>query len=99
MIVDVIQFMRPHGRQVPLEVEVSDSCKEKYDLLTGYNLRLTCEQLMNGTVSQAVEGPDFDFDIELTGGSDLTENKAALEKLIMRFDLSAFATMEAAYKA
>jgi hypothetical protein len=86
IIVDVVQFMRPNGRQVPHQLDVDDNCEAKYKELTGLGLRLTCEQLMNGTVSQTIECPDFDFDIILTNGADLTENKEALEKLILRFD-------------
>jgi len=94
-IVDVVQFMRPNGRQVPHQLEVDDSCEAKYKELTKWGLRLTCEQLMNGKVSQTIESPDFDLDIILTNGADLQENKEALEKLILRFDVAEFHRMDA----
>lgn len=86
MKVEVTQFMRPNGRQVPHQLEVSDKCQEKYDEIVGQGLRLTCEQMMTGQASQTIEAEDFDFDIVITKGSDFDENKAELEKMILRFD-------------
>jgi len=60
--------------------------------------RLTAEALRTGEVSQAVESPDFDFDIILTKGSDLNENREKLEEMIMRFDKIAFETMKEQYE-
>ena len=86
MIVDVTQYMRPDGRQVQHKLTVSNECKEKYDELVSCGARLTGEQLMSRTVSQCIEMPDFDYDMELTDGDDLKENIKALEKMILRFD-------------
>ncbi len=86
MIVEVTQFMRPDGRQVKHELEVSDECKEKYEELLSCNTRLTAEQLMSGAVSQTIECTDGDLDFALTKGPDLEENKKELEKMILRFD-------------
>ncbi len=97
LIVDVIQFMRPDGQQVPHQLEIDDTCEPKYKELIACGLRLTCEQLMSGKVSQTIESPDFDFDISLTNGDDLNENKKALERLILRFDKDAFHKMDAAF--
>jgi hypothetical protein len=95
ILVDVTQYMRPDGRQVPHQLEIDDKCEPKYKELTKWGLRLTCEQLMNGTVSQTIEGSDFDVDIILTGGSDMEKNKEALQDLILRFDVDEFHRLDA----
>lgn len=90
MIAKVIQFMRPHGRQVHQELEIDDNCKEKYQEIIECGARLTGEQLMNGTVSQTIETVNGDFNIVITKGPDLAENKKALEVMILDFDKKAF---------
>uniref|UniRef100_A0A6M3KGV8 Uncharacterized protein n=1 Tax=viral metagenome TaxID=1070528 RepID=A0A6M3KGV8_9ZZZZ len=90
MIVDVIQYMRPDGRKVPRQAEISDECQIKYDEIIECGGRLTAEQLMTGEVSQTIETNDFDFDIIITNGADFDENKKALEDMVMRFDKSKF---------
>lgn len=89
MIVKVTQYMRPNGRQVEHELVINDACKEKYEEMKDCGFRLAAEQLMPGTVSQTVEGSGFDFDIIITDGSDLQENKQKLEEMILRFDKDA----------
>ncbi len=98
MTASVTQFMRPNGRQVEHSLEISDDCKDKYQEIIGCGLRLTAEQLGNGTVSQTIEADDFDFDICLTKGSDLDENKKALEQMILRFDKKAFTEMQRGFE-
>lgn len=90
MIVHVIQFMRPNGRQVRHTLEVGDSCKEKYQEIIECGARLTSEQLMSGVVSQTIETFDGDFALVLTNGEDLAENKRVLEVMILDFDKIAF---------
>jgi len=90
MIVQVTQFMRPNGRQVQHELKVDDKCKEKYQEIVGCDARLTGEQLMSGVVSQTIETVNGDFDLVLTNGSDLAENKRALEKMVLDFDKDKF---------
>lgn len=86
MKVSVTQYMRPNGRQVTHELEISDECKTQYAAIGECTARLTGEQLMSGVVSQVIECEDFDFDIILTPGLDLEENIRALETLILRFE-------------
>ncbi len=95
--VEVTQFMRPDGQQVQHALEIDSGCTDKYKEITEYGLRLTCEQLMSGKVSQTIESPDFDFDITLTNGDNLEENKKALERMILRFDKAAYIEMDNAY--
>ena len=94
MIVAFPQFMRPDGRQVQHELEISDECKEKYQEIVDCGLRLTGEQLRTLEVSQTIEGPDFDFDMCLTNGKKLDETKKALEKMILRFDKTSYEAMQ-----
>ncbi len=90
MKVKVTQYFRPDGRQRTLELDVGDECKEKYEQITKSGCRLTCEQLMSGAVSQAIEHEHGDYDLILTKGADLTKNKEALVTMILRFDKVAY---------
>ena len=90
MIVEVIEFRLPNGRQIPHELEIDDKCKEKYEEIINMKCRLTSEVLQTGEVSQAIEHSEFDFDIALTSGKDFDENKKALENLILRFNKDEF---------
>ena len=94
MKVNVTQFMRPNGRQVLRELEISDGCISQYKAIGECKARLTAEQLMSGEVSQTIECENFDYDIILTPGSDFDENKCALEKLILRFDKESCQAMQ-----
>lgn len=86
MIVEVIEFRLPNGRQIPHELEIDDKCKEKYEEIINMKCRLTSEVLQTGEVSQCIEHPEFDFDIAIANGKNLDENKKVLENLILRFD-------------
>ena len=86
MIVEVTEFVLPHGRQVVHNIEISDKCQSSYDAILSCNAKLTCEALRTCEVSQTIDCGEFDFDIILTSGRDLDENEQALEKMIMRFD-------------
>ena len=97
MIIEVTQYMRPCGRQVQHQLEISDDCKEKYQDILDCSVRLTAEQLITGVVSQTISTSDFDFDICLTKGEDLQENKEALEKMILRFDKVACKKQQASF--
>ena len=98
MIIDVTEFQLPNGRQVHRKLEVDDECEGKYKELVGCGCRLTAEALRTGEVSQCIEGSDFDFDIILTSGDDLEENKKKLEEMIMRFDKKSYLEMEKQYQ-
>jgi hypothetical protein len=96
MIVDVIQYMRPNGRQVPLKLEIDDKCEAKYKEIINCGCRLACEQLQTLEASQTIENADlgFDFDIIITEGSDFNENEKALEDMILRFDIKSYEIMK-----
>ncbi len=91
MKVEVTQYMRPNGRRVSRVLDIDDACREKFQQIIDNDARLTYEQLMTSQASQAIETNDGDFDITLTKGTDLDENKKALEDMILRFDLDVFA--------
>ena len=97
MIVQITEFQLPNGKQVQQETTLKDECQENYNLLIKLGLRLTAEILITGVVSQTIESPNFDFDMELTSGNDLTENKHALEKMILRFTENAYLEMKKDY--
>jgi hypothetical protein len=90
--IPLTQFLRPNGRQ--REVWCDDMPADlapKMDAITAHGCRLTCEELMTGHVSFAVEHPEGDFDIELcVNGPGESSPKNALEKLIRRFDADEF---------
>lgn len=84
MLVNITQFMRPDGRQVPNSCEISDALELQYKAILANECKLTAEVLMTGHVSQAIEYEDGDFDIEICS-NEPDAPKAALEKLIGRF--------------
>ena len=98
MLVDVVHFVKPHGRQVPGQFEISDRVKDEYEELTRAGLRITAEIFLPGQVSLCVE--DYDRGDFLTefgpNGPGLLE---AVEKLIGRFDIDAYHDWVAQYEA
>ncbi len=90
--VPLTQFLRLDGRKRDVWCDdMPDELAPKMDALTAHGCRLTCEELMTGVVSLAIEHPDGDFDSELCGnGPGDNSPKASLEKLIRRFDADEF---------
>lgn len=89
MLVKVIQFLMPNGKQKPLDVSIDDRCQEKYKAILNLGGRLTAEMVRTREVSQTIEFPaydSFDYDIVLTNGRGVVKTIEALEKMIMRFD-------------
>lgn len=90
MRVDLIQFLRPDGRQRPVWCDgIPDELKPKYDAIRENGMRLTCEELMTGMVSLAIEHPSADYKIELCR-NEPDAPKLALEKLIRSFEEAEF---------
>jgi hypothetical protein len=89
VIVELIQFMRPNGRQVPSSCEVSDDLASNYRALREAGCRLTAEVLMTGVVSQAIEHSEGDFAIELCQNAP-DKPREALENLLRRFNTADF---------
>jgi hypothetical protein len=94
MRVDLIQFLRPNGNTRAAWCEVSDELKPQYEALRENGCRITCEELSDGNVSIAIEHAKGDFDIELCANKP-HDPKAALERLIGRFDQAKFDKWEA----
>jgi hypothetical protein len=95
MIVHLVQFLRPNGRQVPVECDVPDSLRPQVEAIRERGFRFTSEVLMTDHVSLAIEHPtygDFDGQICRNGlpepgvtGSTLPDPKEGLIALITRF--------------
>ena len=99
MIVKVTQYMRPKGRPVVLNLKVPYRCQEKYKEICELGLKLTCEQLTNGEVSQAIMSEDgFDYDIKLTKGAELEENRQQMIDMILAFDQEKYWKMKAVFE-
>ena len=92
MIVQVIEYRLPNGRKIEHDLELPDTCREKYNQLTDLGCCLTAEVLTTDQVSQTIEHEYGDYDITLTEESDLEHNKQMLIKMIMSFDIDNFNT-------
>lgn len=57
MIVKVIEFVRPNGRQVVRDVTIDDGLSEKVKMIQKEGMRLTLERLGNGLSSVTIEIP------------------------------------------
>lgn len=90
--IPLTQFLRPDGRTQDIWCDdMPSDLAPKMDALTAHGCRLTCEELMTGTVSLAIEHPEGDFDIELAeNGAGPNSPKNSLERLIRRFDSNSF---------
>lgn len=91
MFVTVVQFMRPDGRQVPREFEVSDNLFDVYALIQSLQCRLEAEVLLTGQVSFTITNPGVgDFEGRLVQNGPAVPDK--LEELIGSFDADKYAT-------
>lgn len=91
MFVTVVQFMRPDGRQVPQEFEVSDNLVDAYALIQSSQCRLEAEVLMTGFVSFTITNPEAgDFKGCLVQNGPAVQGK--LEELIDSFDADKYTT-------
>lgn len=89
MIVDVVQFIRPHGARNFTTTELSDTLAGKLAEMKRAGCRFTTEVLPNGNVSICIEEPELgDFDCEITPNGP--EVQQAMEKMLTRFDVATF---------
>jgi hypothetical protein len=89
MIIEAVQFMRPHGYQKIVDREISDDLAGKWKEIQDSGCRLTMEVLMTRQVSICIEDEDWgDFDsrIVLNG----PEVISAVEDLIRNFTMEGF---------
>ena len=86
MLVDVLEFRLPDGREILHQIEIDDACQSGYTAICDLKGRLTCERLITDAVFQYIEFDEGDFDVTLSKGDDTTETKTKLEKMIQCFD-------------
>lgn len=87
VLVDLVQYKLPDGRQVPTQCDVRDDLDLHYKAIRERGLKLTCEVLMTGDISLAISDDEQDWDGEIAQNGPGDKNpKACLEKLIARFD-------------
>ena len=84
MIVEITQFIAPHGGQRKVTCEVPDDCAVGYESLKRHKCRLTAEVLMTGVVSQCIEHEEGDYDIAVTANGPAVTD--ALVEMIRKFD-------------
>ena len=83
-------YTLPNGRRHNETIGLPDRLINKYQAIQDCGCRLAAEILSTGEVSQTITCDDFDYDIVITKGSDLEENKNALIEMIERFDAVRF---------
>lgn len=80
------QYMLPHGRKVPVSIEVADDVAGKADELIAQGICFECEVLTTGQVSLTITDPELgDLDIHVRqNGPGIRE---AVEDMVRKFDL------------
>lgn len=91
IVVEIIQFILPSGKQRHESLVVSDDCQTGYKLLQECGCRLTYEILRTGEISCAIEEPCIgDFDLFLSPVGPTAQVK--LEQMIKNFTAERFNT-------
>ena len=90
MIAEVLQYLRPDGRQVTRRVTIPDGCQKQYDLIHWCGCKLTCEQFMDERAAQYISNGDGDFDCVITAARSPWAAVNALVKMIKAFDKDEF---------
>ena len=77
----VIQFMRPHGRQVPQNRLLPVEHEHLYDSMKGSDCWFECEVLTTGVVSFTISNGEEDLDISLSrNGPEVDDGIIAMLK-------------------
>jgi len=87
MLVEVVEFVRPNGRQKKERLEVANDCAVGYEAMQRKGCRLTAEFIMNA-VSCCIEHPEGDFSIVVVANGPLV--RTAYEEMLRRFDGAVF---------
>ena len=66
MIVDVVQFLMPDGRQKEITTELPDECEGLYRNMLECGCRFEAEVLTTGEVSVTISDDEGDVDIVLS---------------------------------
>jgi hypothetical protein len=94
MLIDIIQFIPPRGRQELRQIEVPDDCAVGYESMRRHGCRLTVETLMTGMVSTCIEHEEGDYDIKLLRlpgrPGKLQTLPQAVTAMLQRFDGAKF---------
>ena len=89
MLVNVIQFKRPDGRQISGQGEINEAYRKKHEDMTERGCRFTAE-VVGDSLSLCIEHPEIgDFDIELIENDPGSMN-IGLEQLMDRYSGSEF---------
>ncbi len=99
MEIDIVQYMRPDGRQVKGFMDIPDNLGQKYIALVDSGCNVAAELLMTGQVSFTIEDPvvEDDFRIELVENGPKVP--AALARLVDSFDAQELVTFRAQRQA
>ena len=94
--IEIIQFLRPDGRQQMVKTAIPSELKPKYDAIRDAGLRMTAEVLSTGKVSIWIEDPgrgDFQGAIVNNG----PEVPGAIQDLLSGFNAEALAAWREAF--
>lgn len=82
-----IQYLRPSGTPTPVAIEMPAPVVTKADFIRSHGFRFEAEVLTTGQVSFTVSDEDGDYAFEICDNRPGV--KAAVEYLIMGFDVAA----------
>lgn len=80
------QYLRPHGRPVPVFINMPDAVAAKADLIVSAGFRFECEELTTGRISLTIHDPDEEDDVAIEVVPNGPEVPVAIERLILGFD-------------
>lgn len=88
MMIQVTQFMRPDGRQVPQTTNISNECQSRYEAILESKCRLTAEVLTDGKISLCIESKWGDYDMKLV--SNGPEIITTIEAMLQNFTIEKY---------
>ena len=84
MIVEVIQYIRPSGKESKMTTNISDACEDLYGKMMNSKCCFAAEVLQTGEISLTIENKKIDEDID----GEIVDNgpkvQKALEKMLRR---------------
>lgn len=86
MMIDLVQYVHPHGRIKTIQLEVSDLLDVEYKRILDSGCRFAVEILLDGKISLTIEDPVADNDVLIEVVRNGPAIKYVLEKMLAEFN-------------
>jgi hypothetical protein len=84
MVVKVIEYRLPNGKQINQQIDISDEYQTAYEEMKRMQCWLTMELLHTGIYSITISDEDQDWDISLSGNSSRNSLIESIETVLKR---------------